>query len=194
LAEQGHLDVAVILNKSDQNIPDWVTERLDNFKSLGLEVRFTSCETGDGIDSLREEIKGKIVGFAGQSGVGKSTLLNLLIPGASQRTAEVSEKMCRGKHTTNFAVMIPYENEAGYIIDTPGIRDLLLWGIESPDLSHWFPEFNPLNEECSYKGCRHLHEPRCAIKKAVEDKIINSDRYESYTRMMKELVENEQKY
>jgi len=194
LAEQGHLDVAVILNKSDQEIPDWVSRRLENFKTMGIQVLYTSCETGEGIDNLRQQILGKTVGFAGQSGVGKSTLINLLIPGASQKTAEVSEKMSRGKHTTNFAIMIPHNDEEGYIIDTPGIRDLLLWGIESQDLTHWFPEFNGLDEECSFSGCRHLQEPKCAVKAAVSAGVIDEDRYESYTRMMSELLENEQKY
>ncbi len=194
LAEQGNLDVAVILNKSDQEIPEWVAERLENFKSMGIPVLYTSCETGDGIEDLRKLILGKTVGFAGQSGVGKSTLINRLIPGASQKTAEVSEKMARGKHTTNFAIMIPHEDNAGYIIDTPGIRDLLLWGIESRDLTHWFPEFTGLDEECSFAGCRHLQEPKCAVKRAVAEGLINEDRYESYTRMMSELLENEQKY
>ncbi|MDC7235273.1 MAG: ribosome small subunit-dependent GTPase A [Spirochaetales bacterium] len=194
LAEQGHLDVSIILNKCDQDIPEWVAQRLEYFKAMGIPVFKTSCETGEGIDTLKKELQGKTVGFAGQSGVGKSTILNQLIPGAGQRTAEVSEKMSRGRHTTNFAVMIPYEDESGYIIDTPGIRDLLLWGIESPDLSHWFPDFQNLETECSFNGCRHLQEPGCAVKEAVEAGRINTDRYESYSRMMSELMDNEQKY
>ncbi|MDC7239507.1 MAG: ribosome small subunit-dependent GTPase A [Spirochaetales bacterium] len=194
LAEQGNLDVAIIMNKCDQEIPDWVNERLDDFKSMGMKVYYTSCENGQGIEELKSVIHGRTVGFAGQSGVGKSTILNLLIPEAGQRTAEVSEKMSRGRHTTNFAIMIPHSDGAGYIIDTPGIRDLLLWGIESADLSHWFTDFSRAEGECSFNGCRHLQEPGCTVKTAVSKGLINEDRYESYVRMMDELMENEQKY
>ncbi len=194
LAEKGGLEVSVILNKCDQTVEKDVLLRLEYFQKLGVPVLYTSAESGEGVDTLKEEISGKTVGFAGQSGVGKSTLLNALIPGAGQKTAEVSRKMARGKHTTNFAVMIPYADSDGYIIDTPGIRELLLWGIESCDLDHWFPDFLPFEESCSFAGCRHIHEPGCAVKKAVEEGIINEDRYESYTRMFLELNESEDRY
>ncbi|OQY33092.1 MAG: ribosome small subunit-dependent GTPase A [Spirochaetaceae bacterium 4572_59] len=194
MAEQGHLEISIILNKCDQNIEDSVRSRLSYFESLHIPVYSVSAETGEGVDALLEEIKGKIVGFAGQSGVGKSTLLNRLIPNAEQTTAEVSRKMCRGKHTTNFAVMIPHEFGSGYIIDTPGIRELLLWGIDSSDLDHWFIDFQPLIGSCNFNGCHHLHEPGCAIKDAVQSGVINEDRYESYVRMFAELKENERQY
>ena len=194
LAELGEVDVSIIMNKCDQTIGPEVRERLAYFEKQGIPVLYTSAETGEGVDFLLDEIQGKTVGFAGQSGVGKSTLLNLLIPGAGQRTAEVSRKMARGKHTTNFAVMIPYEDKDGYIIDTPGIRELLLWGIESSDLDHWFTDFQPYIDSCGFNGCSHVHEPSCAVKEAVEDGRINSDRYESYIRMLSELRENEGQY
>jgi ribosome biogenesis GTPase len=117
-----------------------------------------------------------------------------LIPDAEQKTADVSRKMSRGKHTTNFAVMIPFADREGYIIDTPGIRELLLWGIESCDLDHWFSDFQPLIGSCGFNGCHHLHEPDCAIKRAVAEGRIDSDRYESYTRMFTELQEGEGKF
>ena len=194
LAEQGGLEVSVILNKCDQTVSPEVKSRLDYFRALDIPVLYTSAENGEGMDQLIRETSGKTVGFAGQSGVGKSTIINRLIPGADQKTAEVSQKMARGRHTTNFAVMIPYPDREGYIIDTPGIRDLLLWGIESSDLDHWFPDFLPHAESCSFAGCRHIHEPGCAVKKAVESGQINPDRYESYIRMFSELKDNESWY
>lgn len=194
LAEQGNLDVSVILNKCDQNIADSVKSRLSYFESMGIPILYVSAETGEGTDIVLEEIKGKIVGFAGQSGVGKSTLLNRLIPNAEQTTAEVSRKMSRGKHTTNFAVMIPHEDGDGYIIDTPGIRELLLWGIDSSDLDHWFTDFQPFIGNCNFKGCHHIHEPGCMVKEAVQSGRINEDRYESYVRMFAELRDSEGQY
>ncbi len=194
LAEKGRLDVAVILNKCDQKIEPSVQGRLDYFKKMGVPIYYTSAETGEGVDDFLREIKGKTVGFAGQSGVGKSTLLNRLIPDAAQKTAEVSRKMARGKHTTNYAVMIPFGNQEGYIIDTPGIRELLLWGIDSCDLDHWFTDFQPYIGQCGFNGCHHIHEPDCAVKDAVKEGKINGDRYESYARMFTEIQESERQF
>ena len=194
LAEQGGLEVSVILNKCDQPISPEVLGRLDYFEAMGVPVLYTSAANGEGMDKLVQETAGRTVGFAGQSGVGKSTIINCLIPDADQKTAEVSQKMARGRHTTNFAVMIPYDREEGYIIDTPGIRDLLLWGIESSDLDHWFPDFLPFVDSCNFSGCRHIREPGCAVKESVESGEINADRYESYIRMFSELKENESWY
>ncbi len=194
LADQGALPVSIILNKSDQAQEGWVEERLTYFqKSLGIPLWRISCKTGEGIEALRQEVKGGIVSFAGQSGVGKSTLLNILIPGADQKTRSVSQKMDRGRHTTNLAIMIP-QPQRGYIIDTPGIRELLLWGLNSRELAGRLPDFAPLLGKCGFKGCRHRVEPDCQIRQSVKEGKIHPDRYESYLRMMDELIEMERTY
>ncbi len=194
LAELGKVKTGIILNKTDLNVSSQVEERLKIFENFGIPVYRTSCVSREGLETLQAALTGKTAGFTGQSGVGKSSLLNALIPGAGQQTAEISAKMARGRHTTNFSIMIPQAGNSGYIIDTPGIRELLLWGIRSQDLDHWFPEFLEPSEHCSFKGCRHLQEPGCGVKQAVQEGRIHSDRYESYCRMMTELMEAEKKY
>lgn len=185
-SERGGVPVLILLNKIDQKISDMVLDRLENYRELGFEVMNCSAETGEGIEELKRRLAGKTVAFVGQSGVGKSTILNLIEPKVNQRTAEVSKKFSRGKHTTCYSVLV--ENSAGgNIIDTPGVRELLLYDIEEMELQEYFPEMEPYFGTCAFNSCTHIHEPGCTVLKALEDGKIHSDRYESYVRIMEEL-------
>jgi len=185
-SERGGVPSLIVMNKIDQPINDQVKDRLNNYKELGVEVFYCSAETGEGIDLLKERIKGKTVAFVGQSGVGKSTILNLIEPDINQKTAEVSKKYSRGKHTTCYSIMVENSN-GGKIIDTPGVRELLLYDIEELELQEYFPEMESHFGTCTYSSCTHIHEPGCTVLQALKDGLIHTDRYESYLRIMEEL-------
>lgn len=185
-SERGGVPVLILMNKIDQTMDEMVIDRLNNYKELGFEVMYCSAESGEGIDEVKKRISGNTVAFIGQSGVGKSTILNLIEPRVNQRTAEVSKKYSRGKHTTCYSVLV--QNSAGgNIIDTPGVRELLLYDIEEMELQEYFPEMEPYFGTCSFNSCTHLHEPGCSVLKALEEGKIHRDRYESYERIMDEL-------
>lgn len=185
-AERGGVPVLVLLNKIDQEISELVIDRLENYKELGIEVMMCSADTGEGIEAFKKRIQNKSVAFVGQSGVGKSTILNLIEPSISQKTAEVSQKFSRGKHTTCYSLLVE-NSSGGNIIDTPGVRELLLYDIEIMELQEYFPEMEPYFGTCSFNGCTHIHEPGCSVLEALKEKKIHPDRYESYTRIMEEL-------
>ncbi|QEN05791.1 ribosome small subunit-dependent GTPase A [Thiospirochaeta perfilievii] len=187
-AENGGIKPIVVLNKIDQNISKEVENRLEGYRELGYEILRVSAKNGENIEKLRSILKSKTTAFVGQSGVGKSTLLNSLNPELMLRVGEVSEKFNRGKHTTCYAVMVPLEDYT--IIDTPGIRELNLFGVDPSVLSHFFPEFDMYWGDCKFKGCTHTHEPGCAIKKAIEDGNINEDRFKGYNSIISELEDS----
>jgi ribosome biogenesis GTPase / thiamine phosphate phosphatase len=139
----------------------------------------TSSETGEGMDALKELLKGKITLMSGHSGVGKSTLINALMPELSLRTNEVSGWSGKGLHTTTFAEMfdLPF---GGQIIDTPGMREFGIVDISKQELSHYFPEMRALMSECQFNNCIHVNEPGCAVKEAAVEGIISLERYLSY--------------
>lgn len=187
-AENGGIKPIVILNKIDQNISDDVENRLKGYEDLGYRVIRVSAKSGKNIEELRELLKNRTTAFVGQSGVGKSTLLNSLNPELMLRVGEVSEKFNRGKHTTCFAVMVPLSEYT--IIDTPGIRELNLYGVDPKVLSHFFPEFDKYWGDCKYKGCTHTHEPGCVIKYAIEIGEIDEDRFKGYNSIISELKDS----
>lgn len=177
----------IVLNKVDLQYDEAVRRRMQVFADMGYEVIETSVVSGNGIDTLAEKVGGQLTAFFGQSGVGKSSLLNRLFPGVDLQVGEISQKYDRGRHVTKNARL--YEYEQNYFIDTPGIRQIEL-GIESPEnLDHYFKDFLPYIGKCEFQPCSHLHEPGCAVQHAVEANLIHPDRYESYARIYYELEE-----
>jgi ribosome biogenesis GTPase len=185
-AAQGNVNAAILVNKIDQGVDSWVSERIAVWESIGITVLKSSADSGEGLDKLQQFIADKTAVMFGPSGVGKSTLLNHLVPGLEQTTGEISVKHDRGRHVTNFGRLIdaPW---GGRLVDTPGVREILVRGIDPNDLSHWFPEFKGVESGCAFSPCSHRHEPECGVLKAVEDGIIHPDRYENYLRIRDEL-------
>ena len=185
-AEIGGLIPVVLLNKCDLGVEPVVRERVEVWKKNSYRVISCSALTGKGISDLEEVINGNTVVFIGQSGVGKSSILNSLEPELKLKVGEISSKYDRGIHTTNFAVMISL-NKNTRIIDTPGIREFEVSGITQRDLHGFFPEFSPWSAGCAYSSCLHIDEPGCAVKHALERGDIHPDRYRSYVRLFNDL-------
>jgi ribosome biogenesis GTPase len=188
LAEAASLPLLIVLNKVDLGLDEDTETRLAIYQELGYEVLTASASTGEGLDELRDELEGKVSVFAGQSGVGKSSLINALAPELGRRTGLVSEKYDRGKHTTTMAELLPLWDGSSWIADTPGVRRLALRGIEPDSLVAYFPEFARLAPRCAYGlSCKHLDERGCAVRAALESDEVHPDRYESYLRIREEL-------
>ncbi len=181
-----NVDVMIVLNKSDILLTEDEHERFSLFGKLGYKTLAVSAKTGENMDELEKILANKKVAFVGQSGVGKSTLINRLL-GSEQKTGDISEKYNRGKHTTNHAILI--HGKHFDIADTPGVREFLVPHNDAHQLEHAFPEFAEFSHECSYEGCLHQDEPGCKVKDAVEKDLIHFDRYESYLRMIASLDE-----
>ncbi|MDC7218504.1 MAG: ribosome small subunit-dependent GTPase A [Spirochaetales bacterium] len=186
-AELGGVKSAIVVNKTDLGMEEETLERLDHYKKLGYDIFLCSAAEGTGLEELNQFIADSRVAVFGQSGVGKSTLLNALEPGIGLKTSEISDKYDRGRHTTNYSLMIDRAS-GGQIIDTPGIRQLFLWGVEKEELSHYFPEMEEFWRDCRFKGCSHRSEPGCRVRDAVEEGVIHHDRYESYLRLYEDLL------
>jgi putative ribosome biogenesis GTPase RsgA len=165
----------------------WIVERRPRTSSL---VRWNKKRNAIQVLAANAEIlvcvKKKVSVFFGQSGVGKSTLLNRMFPGLDLVVGDISRKYDRGSHTTSFASLIRTAEDFP-IIDTPGIRELEIAGVEARDLAFYFPEFVPIAEQCSYPSCRHVDEPECAVRQAVDRGLIHPDRYESYLRIYEDV-------
>jgi ribosome biogenesis GTPase len=154
----------------------------------GYPVIFTSLPEHDGIEQLREHLTGRISLFTGPTGVGKSSLLNALQPGLRLRTEAVGSRSGAGRHTTVSAEMHPLGDDA-HVVDTPGLRDIGLWGLEPLEVARAFPEFDAYVSGCKFDNCRHLQEPDCAVAAAVEQGRIAGSRLESYRRLLQEALE-----
>ena len=187
-AETGGLTPLVVMNKCDLPCAERVSERLTHYHRMGYQVLSCSARTGEGMRELAAILRDRTAVFVGQSGVGKSSILNVLAPGLDLRVGDLSQKHDRGNHTTNFSVLLPLETGLR-IIDTPGIRELKLAEVLPEEVGFHFRDFAPYMQSCSYQPCLHDDEPQCAVAEAVQQGDIHADRYESYLRILQELRE-----
>ncbi len=184
VAEANDVEALIVVNKVDLCDDREVRTIFDRYTRIGYPVVYASAREGAGVDAMRQRLAGRISIFTGPSGVGKSTLLNAVQPGLRLATGDVSEALHKGRHTTTVAELHPVDGGSGYVADTPGLRELGLWRIEGDELPWCFPEFRPFLGSCGFNDCRHLDEPRCAVRRGVDDGEISPYRYDSYRRML----------
>lgn len=189
MTESRGVEAVLCLNKCDLVSPRKVQTMTERYAGV-YPVLQVSADTGAGVEELREVLKNRTSVFAGPSGVGKSTLTNLLIPDAGMDTSAVSRKTRRGRHTTRHVEIFDLPG-GGMLFDTPGFTSFDLSGVKSEELADYYPEFSAYKGECRFDDCRHLKEPDCAVRKALEDGEIHPQRYESYEKIYGELREAE---
>lgn len=178
-ASQGGLEPLVCLNKSDLVEHELLQTIIGSYAQVGVTALLTSAVSGFGLDVVRERLRDRVTVFAGQSGVGKSTLLNALEPGLDLRVRGISDVNQKGRHTTTTASLLKLKT-GGWVVDTPGVRQLQLWSVRKEEMEAFFPEFRPFVALCSFPDCTHLHEAGCAVLGAVERRWISERRYRSY--------------
>ncbi|MGO4530834.1 ribosome small subunit-dependent GTPase A [Paenibacillus sp. 2TAF8] len=196
--EQAGLDALIVLTKQDLIDPDAkdrdiVAETKAMYEQIGYEVISTSSRTGEGSELLRERLAGKISVFSGQSGVGKSSMLNALMPGLTLETSAISMRLGRGKHTTRHVELIPLDN-GGFVADTPGFSQLDFLEIGVEELSTCFREFAQFADQCKFRGCTHTHEPSCRVLAAKEEGLISESRYKHYEQFLTEMKDKKRRY
>jgi ribosome biogenesis GTPase len=182
IAEKQKLPVVIVFNKLDLVTPEEAESKFGFYKSIGYPVLFTSKIMEKSIENLKHRLTGKLNAFTGPSGVGKSTLLNLIQPGLGLAAREVSDSTSKGRHTTVVREMFSLPDE-GFVVDTPGIKALALWDTEPEELDGYFPEIAPVVQFCKFNDCTHRMEPGCAVRKAVSEGSIHPARYDSYLRL-----------
>lgn len=178
-AQQGALEPVLCLNKADLTDPVELQPLVGAYAQLGVPVFLTSAKAGMGIGRLREQLRGRATVFSGQSGVGKSSLLNAVEPGLGLAVKSVSDVNSKGRHTTTYTQLIKLAS-GGWVVDTPGVRQLQLWDVIPGEVEGYFPEFRPFVPLCGFPDCTHTHESGCAIKSAVAIRQISPRRYHSY--------------
>lgn len=190
-AEAYRVPVKILFNKVDAYDEDelhYLDSLITLYTQIGYPCFKISALTGEGVDAIREELKGRVTLFSGHSGVGKSTLINALVPGLEVKTAEISAYHNKGMHTTTFSEMFPVPGD-GYIIDTPGIKGFGTFDMEEEEIGHYFPEIFKTSANCKYGNCTHRQEPGCAVRKAVGEHYISESRYTSYLSMLEDKEE-----
>lgn len=194
MMEEQELPIVICFNKEDLADKEFEEQMRKTYEPAGYKVVFCSAKQDQGIDQIREILKGKTSTVAGPSGVGKSSIVNMLTEGHSMETGEVSEKIGRGRHTTRHSELL-YLGEDTYIMDTPGFSSLFVPKIEPVDLYTLFPEFIEPTSRCKFTGCAHDKEPQCGVKDAVAAGEIAKSRYENYLQIYGEMVnERNNKY
>ncbi len=186
MMEKQKIDTVICFNKIDLSKLDEMAVLEDAYNSSGYKVLSISAKEKVGIDNLRSVIAGKTAVVAGPSGVGKSTLINSLLPNDEMKTGEISEKIDRGKHTTRHSQLLSIDDNT-YIVDTPGFSSLFIEEFEYEDLKDYYPEFVKYEDECRFAGCMHLKEPDCAVKDALLKGKISQVRYDNYLVLTEEL-------
>ena len=189
-AELTNITPVIIFNKTDllsQTELEEYQQRLKPYNDIGYQIIYASCKQEHGLDKLHAHLENKVSVFVGQSGVGKSSLVNKLLPDAKADTGEISEATGKGQHTTTTARLYHLDDSQASLIDSPGIREFGLWEIDKAQLPDGFIEFAQYAEQCKFRNCSHTNEPGCAIKQAVEDGLISDKRLASYHRILESL-------
>ncbi len=190
-AEAYRVPVALVFNKTDLYSEDelrYLDGLINLYTHIGYPCFRISARNEEGIQEIKEELKGKITLFSGHSGVGKSTLINAILPEVNLKTGEISTAHNKGMHTTTFSEMFPVEDN-GYIIDTPGIKGFGTFDMKDEEIGHYFKEIFEFSAHCKYGNCTHRHEPGCAVREAVENHYISESRYTSYLNILEDREE-----
>ncbi|NJN17800.1 MAG: ribosome small subunit-dependent GTPase A [Oscillochloris sp.] len=184
ICEYSDLEVVIVATKVDLVAAEQAEALFSVYTSIGYPVIYASTQTGQGIEDVRRALADKISVVTGKSGVGKSSLLNMVRPGLNLVTGAVSELLSKGRHTTTVAELLPLDlSGGGYVADTPGIREIGLWNLAPEALDWCYREFRPYLDECYFAGCTHVHEPNCAVQAAVKAGTIDERRYDSYVKL-----------
>jgi ribosome biogenesis GTPase len=186
IAEGNRLAAQIVINKIDLVGEAVARDRFADYERVGYPVHYVAAKAGIGLQPIRAMLTGRRSVLTGPSGVGKSSLLNALFPGANLRVGEISESVNKGRHTTVGARMLPLPNGDGYVIDTPGLREVGLWALPAARLDECFPELRALKDECRFADCRHIAEPDCAVRDAIAQGRLSEARYDSYCRLLEE--------
>ena len=192
MMQQKEIPCILVFNKSDLATEEERQALRDIYAGSGCEILFVSAKQDQGIEEVRNVLKGKTSTVAGPSGVGKSSLINKLQSDVNMETGSISEKIERGKHTTRHTEFIPI-GEDTFIMDTPGFSSLAVFDMEKEELEQFYPEFDEYRDTCRFNGCSHTHEPGCGVKEAIEEGKISKERYENYKLIYDEL-KNRKKY